>query len=133
MTRLVIAFVALVLFAGRAAADGKEVWKGGLWNLDLPGDTSTYGHFRLLVEPDISQGGRQILRVEWIETLDGKGDRLFASRLIPELGGFVDPGLAKVEMAPERPSAVRLQNAKGNVLWLRLWEPTRIAVQKKLP
>ena len=132
MPRLATALIALALFAGHAAADGKEVWQGGLWNLDLPGDTSTYGHFRLVVEPDVSQPGAQILRVEWIETLDGKGDRLFASRLIPELGGFVDPGLVKVEPAAERPSAIRLQNAKGKVLWLRLWEPTRIAVQKKL-
>jgi hypothetical protein len=132
MFRLATVLIAFAFFAADAAATGQEVWRGGLWILDLPGDTSTYGHFRLVMEPDISQAGAQILRVEWIETLDGKGDRLFATRLVPELGGFVDPGLVKVESAAELPSAIRLQNARGKVLWLRVWEPTRIAVQDTL-
>jgi hypothetical protein len=132
MLRAMVIAIAFGIVPALGAADGRHLWQGGLWNLDYPGDVSTYGYFRLSLERDISQDRGQVLRVEWVERLDGNGERVYANRLIPELGSFVDSGLVKIEMAPEIPSAIRLQNAKGRVLWLRLWEPTRFAIQKKL-
>jgi hypothetical protein len=111
-------------------AESTVVWQGGLWNLDYPGDISTYGHFRLLIEPDVMDQGFFILRVEWIENLDSKGERLYASRLIPELGRFLDSRNISAKMG-EVPSAIRLVNSKGKALWLRLWEPTRFEIQEK--
>jgi len=124
--------IAVALAPAFAIADGRLLWQGGLWNLDDVEDRSTYGDFRLTIEPDIWRKGDLVLRVEWIETVDGKGQRVYANRLIPELSVFIGSGKVRAEMAPAIPSAVKLLNAKGQVLWLRLWEPTRYEIQKTL-
>jgi hypothetical protein len=132
MIRRTFLTIAVALAPAFAFADGRLLWQGGLWNLDDVEESSTYGDFRLTIEPDMSRQGRLVLRVEWIETVDGKGQRVYANRLIPELSTFIGAGKVKAEMAPEIPSAVKLQNARGRVLWLRLWEPTRYEIQKTL-
>ena len=127
---LTAAFLALVPLA--VSAQGQVLWQGGLWNLDYPdAETSKYGEFRLIIEPDLAQSGAQVLRIEWIENIDGKGQRLFASRLIPELDAFVSAGAVTAQMG-ELPTAVRLQNGKGRTLWLRLGEPARYRIQRTL-
>ena len=132
MIRRALLTIVVALAPAFAFADGRLLWEGGLWNLDDAEERSTYGDFRLTIEPDIWRQGGLILRVEWIETVDGKGQRVYANRLIPELNTFIGAGKVRAEMASEIPSAVKLQNAKGRVLWLRLWEPTRYEIQKTL-
>ncbi len=132
MIRRTFLTIALALAPAFAFADGRLLWQGGLWNLDDVEETSTYGDFRLVIEPDISRQGGLVLRVEWIETVDGKGQRVYANRLIPELSTFIGAGKVKAEIVPEIPSAIKLQNARGRVHWLRLWEPTRYEIQKTL-
>lgn len=130
--RVVLAAAAFALMPLLASAEGRLLWEGGLWNLDYPdAHTSKYGEFRLVIEPDIAHAGANILRVEWVEKIDGKGQRIYASRLIPELSAFVSAEPVKAQMG-DLPSAVRLQNAKGRTLWLRLWEPARYAIQRTL-
>jgi hypothetical protein len=131
MIRKSLLILLLFLLPSACFAANPVLLQGGLWNLDYPGDISTYGYFRLSLEPDLLQKGTRILRVEWVEQLDSKGERVYASRLIPELGAFVRSGKITAEMG-EMPSAVRLQDPKGRVLWLRLWEPTRFEIQEKL-
>jgi hypothetical protein len=131
MIRKSLLTILLILLPYFCFAESPVLWQGGLWNLDYPGDVSTYGYFRLLLEPDVLQKEARVLRVEWVEKLDSKGERVYASRLIPELGTFLGSGKITVEMG-EAPSAIRLQDSKGRVLWLRLWEPTRFSIQESL-
>jgi hypothetical protein len=131
MIRKSLLTILLFLLPYLSFAESPVLWKGGLWNLDYPGDVSTYGYFRLLLESDAVQKEARVLRVEWIEKLDSKGERVYASRLIPELGNFLGSGKIIAEMG-EVPSAIRLQNSKGLVLWLQLWEPTRFSIQESL-
>jgi len=131
MIRKSLLTILLFLLSYLSFADSPVLWHGGLWNLDYPGDVSTYGYFRLLLESDAVQKEARVLRVEWVEKLDSKGERVYASRLIPELGNFLGSGKITAEMG-EVPSAIRLQNSKGLVLWLRLWEPTRFSIQESL-
>lgn len=128
MKKVLFVFLIIVLPL-LSYAQSTVVWQGGLWNLDYADDVSTYGHFRILIEPDVMDQGFYILRVEWIENLDSKGERLYASRLIPELGRFLDSRKIMAEMG-EVPSAIKLVNSKGKSLWLRLWEPTRFEIQE---
>jgi hypothetical protein len=132
MIRQTLLIFAVALVPAFALADGPVLWEGGLWNLDDVEERSTYGDFRLTIEPDIWQQGGHVLRVQWMETIDGKGQRVYANRLIPELSTFIGTGKVKAAMAAEIPSAIKLQNEKGRVLWLRLWEPTRYEIQKTL-
>ncbi len=129
MIRKSLRITLLLLLPSVGFADNAAFWQGGLWNLDYPGDISTYGYFRLTADRDIRFKDGYILRIEWVERLNGKGDRLYGSLLVPELSGFLGDGKIKAEMG-EVPSLVRLQNTKNQVVWLRLWEPTRYAVQK---
>jgi hypothetical protein len=131
MIRKSLLTILLILLPHFSFAESPVLWQGGLWNLDYPGDVSTYGYFRLLLEPDVVQKEARVLRVEWVEKLDSKGERVYASRLIPELGTFLGSGKITAEMG-EVPSAIRLQDSKGRVLWLRLWEPTRFSIQESL-
>lgn len=131
MIRKLLLIVLLFLLPSVCFAASPILLQGGLWNLDYPGDISTYGYFRLSLEPDLLQRGARILKVEWVEQLESKGERVYASRLIPELGTFIGSGKVVAEMG-EMPSAISLQDQKGRVLWLRLWEPTRFAIQEKL-
>src|SRR5258708_37072306 len=130
MIRLALLTIVVALAPAFAFAEGRVLWQGGLWNLNDVEERSTYGDFRLTIEPDIWRQGGFVLRVEWIETVDGKGQRVYANRLIPELSSFIGAGNVKAQMEPEIPSAVNLHNSKGRVLWLRLLEPRRYQIQK---
>jgi len=114
-----IATVALVLVPAFAGAAGRLLWEGGLWNLDNAEKRSAYGDFRLTIELDIWNQDNFVLRVEWLEIVDGKGKRVYAYRLIPELSTFIVSGKVKAEMHPGITSTIKLQNPKGRVLWLR--------------
>jgi hypothetical protein len=129
MIAKLLSTILLFLLPSVSLADRAVFWPGGLWNLDYPGDTSTYGYFRLTAERDVMFKDGYILRVEWLERINGNGDRLYGSLLVPEQSSYLGDGKMKAEMG-EVPSLVRLQNSKNQVEWLRLWEPTRYAIQK---
>ena len=132
MIRKFLLISLLCLLPYRSFADSPVLWEGGLWTLDYPGDISTYGYFRLFLEPNILQKGARILRVEWVEQLDSKGVRVYGSLLIPELGIFLGSGKVTAEGMEEVRSAIQLKNSKGQVLWLRLQEPTSFEIQDRI-
>ncbi len=128
MKTKLLTIILLILLPQITFANGSAFWQGGLWNLDYPGDVSTYGYFRLTAERDMFGDG-YVLRIEWIERSNGKAERVYGSLLVPELSSFLGDGRLKADMG-EVPSLIRLQNSKGQSVWLRLWAPTRYAIQK---
>ena len=129
--------IALLIFSCNLcyADEQKVIYEGGLWNIDYPEDFSIYGHFKLIIEKDLRFDTGYILRVEWIENLDSKGERIFGSILITELSNFLGNGnvSAKTE---EVPSIVILTNQKKQKINLNLFEPTRYSIEepkKKTP
>ncbi|MGH7865023.1 MAG: hypothetical protein ACREQB_08535 [Candidatus Binataceae bacterium] len=107
-----LAITAFLLAFSLAAGGAPPEWKGGLWVLDYPENISIYGYFRLQLQPDASEVSGVVLRVEWVETQDGVPDRIFASRLIPELSTFFSQKTLRVEIGPV-PDSFQLTNAKG--------------------
>jgi hypothetical protein len=129
MTWKLFPLLLLLLLPFSSTAESTAFWQGGLWNLDYPGDISTYGYFRLSADRDARSKDGYVLRVEWMERISEKKDRLYGSRLVPELSAFLGDGKIKAETG-EVPSLVRLRNSRNDVVWLRLLEPTRYAIQK---
>ncbi len=130
MTRLIAASLLLLSLSTPASwAQDTLLWEGGLWNLDYAPDVSTDGYFRLSLVPYTTYGiDSDVLRVEWIEQMHDEDDRVFASRLVPELDGFFSSGVKGIETG-EVPSRVRLENTDGRVIWLIVLEPARFAIR----
>ena len=129
MMKKTLLVIILIFLPSLSFADNSVFWQGGLWNLDYPGDISTYGYFRLSSETDVRFNDSYILKVEWIERLDSKGERLYASLLIPELGAFIVDRKMTAEMG-EVPSIILIKNSKKQEILLRLWEPTRYSFKE---
>jgi len=96
ITRL-LTIILLILLPQATFGNGSAFWQGGLWNLDYPGDVSTYGYFRLTAERDMFGDG-YVLRIEWIERSNGKGEPVYGSLLVPELSSFLGDGRLKADM-----------------------------------
>ena len=111
-----------------AQSGGGPIWEGGLWNLDYPGDISTYGYFRVFTQPSVLPRGCSLLRVEWIERLGEKGERLFASRLISEPELCLEPAGLKITVTAEVPGLIEISNAKKRKVKLQLLEPGRFEI-----
>lgn len=128
-------FLLIILWPALLNAESRMLWEGGLWNLDYEGDTSTYGYFKILGEPDSLNDIGTVLKIEWIERRHNKNgqifERTYASRLLPELNTFIGKGELKIKLG-KIPSAIELTNDKDNKVWLRLWEPTRYELQINL-
>ena len=134
MARKTLLIILFILLSKLSFADNSVFWQGGLWNLDSPGDISTYGFFRLSAERNIRFKEGYILKVEWIERLDSKGERVYASLLIPEsIIFFADRNVTAV--MGKTPGLILLKNPKKQLVQLRLWEPTRYSFKeiKKMP
>ena len=104
------------------------LWEGGLWNLDYPGDISTYGYFRVFAEPSVLARGCSLLRIEWVERVNDKNDRVFASRLISEPELCLEPANLKVSGDPEQPWLIEVTNTERRRVRVHLAEPGHFEV-----
>ena len=130
MIRKYLVIVLLLISCNLCFADDQKViYEGGLWNIDYPEDVSIYGHFRLIIEKDLRFDAGYILRVEWIENLDSKGERIYGSILITELSDFLGNGNVSAEVG-DVPGIVILTNQNNQKINLNLFEPTRYSLKE---
>jgi hypothetical protein len=121
---------AFALQATVALAANPAVWEGGLWIVDYEGDISTYGYFRVLLEPSLVHRDCSLLRVEWIERVTEKRERVFATRLISEPELCLNAAGLRVADNPELPDRIEVWNSEGRRIELRLLEPTKFEIRE---
>jgi len=126
-----VTILLFVTFPSLSISCEHKVWQGGLWNLDLAFDISTYGYFSFCIEKDAIISQNTILKIRWIEKHQNSSERIYAFRLFDELEleFHVDKSL-KIEMG-DTPSEYHLSNNQGQKLKIRLWEPARYEIIKR--
>ena len=124
---LILAIFTYPLFT---SACENKIWQGGLWNLDLSFDVSTYGYYRFcLNDDDLSKSGN-LLKIEWVEKRDSHPERIYAFRLLEEIQThlYLSKSL-KIKMG-SLPNEFVLKDEKNKSTTINIGKMTKIKINK---